>query len=102
MNGVRRSLNAVRRSAFCSDSFFVQCSAFGVRGCSCSVFCSAPFAACCFVRRSVRKGWACGVLFDVVFGFGVFFGVVFGKTCFVHRFVRSGLLRSALSFTWRV
>ena len=24
MNGVRRSLNAVRRSAFCSDSFFVR------------------------------------------------------------------------------
>ena len=47
--------------------FSVQRSAFSVRGCSCSMFCSAPFAACCFVRRSVRKGWACGVLFDVVF-----------------------------------
>ena len=67
--------------------FSVQRSAFGVGGCSCSVFCSAPFAACCFVRRSVRKGWACGVLFDVVFGFGVLFGVVFGKACFVHSFV---------------
>ena len=108
MNGVRFSLNAVRRSAFCSDSFFgerlfsVQRLAFGVRGCSCSVFCSAPFAACCFVWRAVRKGWACGVLFDVVFGFRVLFGVVFGKAWFVHRFVQSGLLPSAWYFTWRV
>ena len=49
------------------------------------MFCSAPFAACCFVRRSVRKDWACGVLFDVVFGFRVLFGVSFGKVCLVGR-----------------
>ena len=54
------------------------------------MFCSAPFAACCFVRRSVRKDWACGVLFDVVFGFRVLFGVSFGKVCLVGREVWRG------------
>ena len=63
MNGVRRSLNGVRCSVFCSDFllfgerlFGVRRSAFGVQGVRCSAFCSALFLACCFVRCSVRKG----------------------------------------------
>ena len=71
----------------------MQSSAFGIR---CSVVCLAPFGASCFVRRSVRKGWAFRVLFDVVFGYCVLFGVFLGQACSVHRFVRPGLFRSTL------
>ena len=45
------------------------------------------FAVC----GSVRKGWACAILFNVVFGFGVLFGIVFGKACFVHHSLWPGL-----------
>ena len=52
MNGVRRSLNGVRCSAFCSDLFScsvnaVQCSACNVRCSVCSVFSVLFGAVCC-------------------------------------------------------
>ena len=93
MNSVRRSLNGVRCSVFCSDFrlfgerlFGVRRSAFGVQGVRCSAFCSALFLACCFVRCSVRKGlcaWS------------------FARCCvpilrFVRRFVRHRVFCSLL------
>ena len=107
MNGVRRWLNAVRRSAFCSV-FGARCSVFGVRcsviGCSvfsvlrCSVRCDQCFAlfgvgrlafsvwrSAFRVRRSafsVRRS-AFGVRAERMFGVQVERTFMFGEQCLV-------------------
>ena len=83
MNGVRRSENAVRCSAFCSEKS-VFCSAgvlFGMR-------CSSIIG--CFARRFVRPRGADLDLYGVLFGVGVLFGysVLFG-VLFVEKMLCS-------------
>ena len=77
MNGVRCSVNAVRRSAFCSEIFgvlfggrFVWHGVFVRRWMFCSAFCSATVRGSRFARHFVQD-W-CFVR----------------ARCFVRRFVR--------------
>ena len=77
MNGVRCSVNAVRRSAFCSEILgvlfgdrFVRHGVFVRRWMFCSAFCSATVRGSRFARHVVQN-W-CFVR----------------ARCFVRRFVR--------------